>query len=449
MPRRAFLQSTGLAAAAHSLPGLPLASVQAQSQAKPLADKIRIAVVGCGGRGAAVLKGVSGEEIVALCDVDDRRAAPAFAEHPKAKRFKDFRRMFDQLSKEIEAVVIATPDHTHSAIALAAIGLGKHVYCEKPLAHTVQEVRRMRRAASEKKVITQVGNQGHSTHSIRLFREMVEAGAIGGITEIHAGCGIFRELYCRVGLPASPPTAVPRELDWDLWLGPLKDHPYEPAAVPRNWRSFTAYGSGCIGDWICHVVDPSYWTLDLGAPTAMTAEVSGYDPATDAGLYPRGSRITFEFPGKGSRGPVKLVWHDGDIPIPTPPELEEDKRPVVEVGAVVIGDQGKIMHGSHGAANVSLIPAREKQAYTLPVPSLPRVPEDNHFRDWLDAIRENRPAGSPFEYGGGLSEIGLLGVIAIRHAGQRLEWDGDAVAFKNSSSANAMLDKEYRPGWNA
>jgi hypothetical protein len=278
---------------------------------------------------------------------------------------------------------------------------------------------------------------------------MVEAGAIGGITEIHAGCGIFRELYCRVGLPASPPTAVPRELDWDLWLGPLKDHPYEPAAVPRNWRSFTAYGSGCIGDWICHVVDPSYWTLDLGAPTAMTAEVSGYDPATDAGLYPRGSRITFEFPGKGSRGPVKLVWHDGDIPIPTPPELEEDKRPVVEVGAVVIGDQGKIMHGSHGAANVSLIPAREKQAYTLPVPSLPRVPEDNHFRDWLDAIRENRPAGSPFEYGGGLSEIGLLGVIAIRHAGQRLEWDGDAVAFKNSSSANAMLDKEYRPGWNA
>lgn len=443
--RRAFLQTS--AAATFGFQFVPASVVRAQVGARVPSEKIRVAVIGCGGRGAVDLQGVSGEDIVALCDVDDRRAAKSFAQHPKARRFKDFRKMFDAMNNEIDAVVIATPDHTHAVAALAAIGLGKHVYCEKPLAHTVKEVRRMRKAALEKKIITQVGNQGHSSHTIRLFTEMVQAGAIGNVTEIHAGCDVFREIYCRVGQPPSPPTEVPKELDWDLWLGPLKSHAYEPAAVPRDWRGFSTYGNGCIADWICHIVDPSYWALDLGAPMAITAEVSGYDPVKDAAYYPRGSRITFEFAGKGTRGPVKLIWHDGDTPIPTPPELEADKRKVVGVGAVVIGDKGKIMHGSHGAASVRIIPESKMQAFSMPPETLPRVYKGDHHQDWLDAIRADRPAGSPFEYGGALSEIGLLGMIAIRHAGQRLEWDNDAVAFKNAPSANALLEKEYRAGW--
>lgn len=442
--RRAFLQTS---AAAFGFQFVPAHVVRAQSGSRAPSEKIRIAVIGCGGRGAVDLQGVSGEEIVALCDVDDRRAAKSFEAHPKAKRFKDFRKMFDAMSNEIDAVVVATPDHTHAAACLPALQLGKHVYCEKPLAHTVKEVRRMRKAALESKVITQVGNQGHSSHTIRLFVEMVQAGAIGNITEIHAGCDAFRDVYCRIGKAASPPTAVPKELDWDLWMGPLKEHAYEPAAVPFSWRGFSAYGNGCIADWVCHIVDPSYWALDLGAPTAITAEVTGYDPVKDAAHYPKGSRITYEFAGKGTRGPVKLVWHDGETAIPTPPELEEDKRKVVGIGAVIIGDKGKIMHGSHGAGSVRIIPESKMKAFTMPKETLPRVEKGDHHQDWLDAIRANRPAGSPFEYGGALSEIGLLGMIAIRHPGQRLEWDNETVAFKNEPSANALLDKEYRPGW--
>lgn len=442
--RRAFLRNS---AAAFGFQFVPAHVVRAQGSSRAPSEKLRTAVIGCGGRGAVDLQGVSGEDIVALCDVDERRAAKSFAEHPKARRFKDFRQMFDKMGNEIDAVVVATPDHTHEVAVLAAIGHGKHVYCEKPLAHTIKEVRRMRKAALESKVITQVGNQGHSSHTIRLFVEMVQAGAIGNITEIHAGCDLFPEIYCRVGQPASPPTEVPEELDWDLWLGPLKQRSYEPAAVPRNWRGFSAYGNGCIADWVCHIVDPSYWALDLGAPAAITAEVSGYDPAKDAAYYPRGSRITFEFAGKGKRGPVKLVWHDGETKIPAPPELEVDKRKVVGTGAVIIGDKGKIMHGSHGAGSVRIIPESKMKGFTMPPETIPRVVKGDHHQDWLDAIRANRPACSPFEYGGALSEIGLLGMIAIRHAGQRLEWDSDAVAFKNAPSANALLDKEYRPGW--
>lgn len=443
--RRAFLQTS--AAAAFGFQFVPAHVVRAQAGKASPSEKIRIAVVGCGGRGAVDLKGVSGEEIVALCDVDDRRAAKGFEEHPKAKRFKDFRKMFDAVHNDIDAVVVATPDHTHAVVALAALGLGKHVYCEKPLAHTVKEVRRMRKAALDAKVVTQVGNQGHSSHTIRIFTEWVQAGLIGNVTEVHAGCDAFRDVYCRIGKPASPPTEVPKELDWDLWLGPLKERAYEPAAVPFAWRGFSVFGNGCIADWICHIVDPSYWALDLGAPTAITAEVKGYDPVKDAAYYPAGSKITYEFAAKGSRGPVKVVWHDGETTIPVPPELEEDKRKVVGIGAVVIGDKGKIMHGSHGAGSPRIIPESKMKAAQLPPEKFPRVEKGDHHKDWLDAIRANRPAGSPFEYGGALSEIGLLGMIAIRHAGQRLEWDNDAVAFKNAPTANALLDKEYRPGW--
>jgi predicted dehydrogenase len=283
-----------------------------------------------------------------------------------------------------------------------------------------------------------------------LFVEMVQSGAIGKVSEIHAGCDAFKEVYCVIGdrqkhVSEKPP--VPPELDWDLWQGPTGPRAYHPAYLPFTWRGFSAYGSGCIGDWICHEVDPSYWALDLGMPAAVTAETQGYDPVKDAAYYPRGTRITFEFAAKGERGPVKLIWHDGDIGIPQPEELTKENRKVVGIGAVVIGDKGKIMHGSHGAGNVRLIPEARMKDFKVPAQTIPRVPKGGHQKDWLNAIRESRPAGSSFEYGGALSEIGLLGMIAIRRAGTRLEWDGNAMKITNDEQANALITPKYRDGW--
>jgi predicted dehydrogenase len=447
MKRRSFLSASS---AAFGFQFVPAHVVRAQGDARTPSGKIRLAVIGCGGQGGSDLGNMAGEDIVALCDVDERRAAGSFTRFPKARRFKDFRRMFDAMANEIDAVLVGTPDHIHAVASLAAIGHGKHVYCEKPLAHTVAEVRAMRRAALEKNVITQVGNQGHSSDSIRRFVEMVQSGAIGRVTEIHAGCDAFRDVYCQTGkqsqIQAEKPD-VPKELDWDLWQGPLKTRPYHPAYLPFTWRGFSAFGSGCIGDWICHVVDPSFWALDLGMPAAITAETKGYDPVKDAEYYPKGTRITFEFAAKGDRGPVKLIWHDGDFGIPQPEELTKENRKVVGTGAVVIGDQGKIMHGSHGAGGVRLIPEARMKDYKVPAEKIARVPKGHHQNDWLNAIRENRPAGSSFEYGGALSEIGLLGMIAVRRSGTRLEWDGAAMKFTNDAAANAFLTPVYREGW--
>ncbi len=447
MKRRAFITAS---TSAFGFQFVPAHVVRAQTQAQTPSNKLRIAVIGCGGRGAADLGDMASEDIVALCDVDERRAAESFKKFPKARRFTDFRKMFDTMANGIDAVLVATPDHTHAVASLAAIGHGKHVYCEKPLAHSIAEVRAMRKAALEAKVITQVGNQGHSSDSIRVFVEMVQSGAIGKVSEIHAGCDAFKNVYCVIRdqqkhLTEKP--EVPKELDWDLWQGPTGPRAYHPAYLPFNWRGFSAYGSGCIGDWICHVVDPSFWALDLGMPTAITAETKNYDPVKHAEYYPQGSRITYEFAAKGDRGPVKLIWHDGDFGIPQPEELTKENRKVVGIGAVVIGDKGKIMHGSHGAGGVRLIPEASMKGFKAPGKTLPRVPKGNHQQDWIQAIREGRQAGSSFEYGGALSEIGLLGMIAIRRSGTRLEWDGAAMKFKNDEQANGLLTPQYRNGW--
>ncbi|MGI8603939.1 MAG: Gfo/Idh/MocA family protein [Verrucomicrobiales bacterium] len=448
MKRRSFLSSS--TAAAFGFQFVPGPVLRAQEGGNTPNNKIRLAVIGCGGQGGSDLGNMASEDIVALCDVDDRRAAGSFTKFPKAKRFKDFRKMFDAMSNGIDAVLVATPDHCHAVAALTAIGHGKHVYCEKPLARSVAELRAMRKAALEKKVITQVGNQGHSSDHIRLFCEMVWSGAIGNVTEVHAGCDAFKDVYCQINKQQqieSERPEVPKELDWDLWLGPAAPRPYHPAYVPFNWRGFSAFGSGCIGDWVCHVLDPTFWALDLDMPTAITAETKGYDPAKHADFYPKGTKITFEFPAKGDRGPVKIIWHDGDFAIPQPEELNADKRKVVGTGAVVIGDKGKIMHGSHGAGGCRLIPESRMKDFKIPDQKIPRVKNGDHQKDWLNAVRENRPAGSSFEYGGALTEIGLLGVIAIRRAGTRLEWDTTQMKFTNDAQANSYISPAYREGW--
>lgn len=446
MKRRSFLSKS--AAATFGFQLVPSHVVRAQNGQPTPSNKIRLGVIGCGGQGGGDLKQLADEcDVVALTDVDDRNAAESFQRHPGAKRYKDFRKMFDESGGALDAVLVATPDHTHYVAVMAALEAGKHVYCEKPLAHSVAEVRSMRKAALAKKVITQVGNQGHSDEAIRVFCELVWGGAIGQVTQVNMGCDAFKEVYCQIN--RKPELAqnhdVPKELDWNQWLGPVADRAYHPNYLPFNWRGYSAFGSGCIGDWICHVFDPTFWALDLDMPTAVTAEVDGYDPKADAEFYPRGTKITFEFPAKGDRSALKVVWHDGTFAIPRPDALEAG-RTMVGTGAVVLGSKGAIMHGSHGAGGVRLIPEEQAKAFGRPEPKLARAPK-GHYKGWLQMIRDQKQDGSSFEYGGALSEVGLLGMIAVRFPGQRLEWDEKAMTFRNHPEASRWVTPQYRAPW--
>jgi len=437
--RRSFLAGAGAAATAITIvPRCVLGKGQT-----PPSDRLRIACVGIDGRGRSNVGGMRGHTIVALCDVDGRRGQQSRKANPKAKMFTDYRKMFDAMEKDIDACTVSTPDHTHAVICMAAITRGKHVYCEKPLAHAVAETRALQAAARKHKVVTQLGNQGHSSQHIRMFCEWIWDGAIGDVTEIHASC---RARHCWIDkLPElKQKVPVPAGLDWDLWLGPAQFRPYHPLYMPGKWRKWMPFGTGTIGDWVCHVIDPSFWALDLGAPTSVQAETKGYDPDKHAICYPPDVKITYQFPARGKRPPVKLTWFDGDSKIPRPAELERGRN-APGTGAVVIGTRGKIMHGSHGASPCRIIPEKAMKAYKLPPKKIPRV--RGHHQDWLDAIRKGTQAGSNFDYGAPLTELALLGLIAIRHTGTKLLWDGEAAKFTNSRSANALLNPPYRKGW--
>jgi len=444
MDRRRFLARTGLGLAAFQF-------VPARVLGQSANSRLNVAGIGVGSMGGADVDAVAGEgqNIVALCDVDSKYAANKFEQYPRAKRFTDFRVMLDQMGKEIDAVVIGTPDHTHATIALEAMRRGKHVYCEKPLTHTVDEARRMMAVAGETGVVTQLGNQGHSSGDIRRLCEWVWDGAIGTVREVHAGCDAFPEVYSQLRhLPkVNERHDVPEHLDYDLWLGPVPFVHYSPLWVHWNWRGWMAFGTGCIGDWICHVLDPAFWALNLDAPASVQAEVNDYDPARHGLTYPPGSRVTFEFGARNGRGPVKVVWYDGARRIPRPAGLDADDN-LPGTGAVLIGDRGMIIHGSHGAGGCRIAPEKRAAEYLAggqPAQKIPRV--KNHAWDWIEAIRTGRQAGSNFAYGGPLTQCGLLGMVAIRFPGEKLLWDNAAGRFTNHEHANAHLRTQYRAGW--
>lgn len=401
--------------------------------------KLNIAFIGAGGRAAANIGGLApGNTVVALCDADERRGADAVKQFPDAKRFRDFRVMFEEMGKSIDAVAISTPDHTHAAAAMEAIRRGIHVYCEKPLAHSIGEVRALVKAAREKGVVTQLGNQGHSSDSIRTMVEWVREGAIGRVHTIHASSSAVHSKLKELPLLAERP-AVPEGLDWDLWLGPAAERPYHSAYLPGKWRGWKPFGTGTIGDWTCHVVDPAFWALDLGAPRTVEAvRLVDYDPALHADTFPRGATIKFGFPDKG----VTLFWYSAADSTRKPrPEGLADGEEVPLTGAILEGEKGSIMHGSHGAGGVRVLPVKK----AAPAPSIPRV--KNHYEDFLSAIREGRKAGSDFSYGGPLTEIALLGVIAMDFPGRALTWDAAAARFTDCEDANRTIHPTYRKGW--
>ena len=441
LSRREFLGAAGAAAATFLV--VPRHAVAASGKTPP-SDKVNIAGIGVGGQGGGDVRGMAGgNNIVALADVDSNKAGKIFGEFSDAKKYKDFRKMLDEMEKSIDAVVIGTPDHTHAVTAIAAMKRKKHVYCEKPLAHSVAEVRAMMKAAKQFNVVTQMGNQGHSSDSIRLLVEWIQDGAIGKVEKIDLGCSAVNSALGALE-KAKAGEPVPDTLDWDLWLGPAQERPYSPAYHPYNWRGWVPFGNGTIGDWTCHVIDPVFWAFDLGSPTSIQAQVKDYDIKTQGDAYPKGDIITYEFPAKGKRGPITLVWYSGTEKIPRPKELPPDGKHY-DTGAVVYGDKGVIHYGSHGAGGVRIIPEEQMKAYKTPAQKIPRV--KGHHADWVAAIREGRKAGSDFSYGGPLTEIAMLGVIAIRLAPTKLLWDTRKMRFTNSPEANALVNPPYRKGW--
>ena len=413
--------------------------------------KLNIAAIGVGGMGAANLKACEAENIVALCDVDRVYAAKTFALYPKATVYTDYREMLEK-QKDIEAVIIATPDYTHAVITMACLRAGKHVYCQKPLTHTVAEARTIADAAREHKVVTQMGNQGHSYESMRLLKEWLDDGAIGNVTEVHAwtdrpvGGDPWSDFAVRARPTDTP--AVPETLDWDKWLGPVPFRPYSPEYLPMKWRAWLDFGTGPLGDMGCHILDPAFWALELGPPLTIEATSTHYEPAVAAETYPRASIVRYTFPARGSKPPVKLTWYDGRLLPPIPPEMEPG-RTLPGSGALLIGDNGTILHGSHGADGVRLIPETRMEAYKRPPKTLRRVTE-GHEGDWIRACKEG-PSGvppcSPFEYGAALTEMVLLGVLAIRMKDQRLEWNRQNFRFTNNDQANGLLGIQDREGW--
>jgi len=411
-------------------------------------NKLNIAGIGIGGMGGGNVRQCNTENIVALCDVDYDYASHAFSKYPNAVKYKDYRVMLEK-QKDIDAVIIGTPDHTHAVITMAALQAGKHVYCQKPLTHTVGEARAITEAARRFKVQTQMGNQGHSWEPIRLMREWIQSGEVGNVKEIHAWSDrpIGEPSYANFAVKELPSNQVkiPDTLDWDLWLGPARHREYNPVYCPKKWRGWLDFGTGALGDMGCHILDPSFWALDLGSPVSVEAEVEHVKPELSTEVFPISSKVIYQFPARGTMPPLKLTWFDGHFKVPRPPMLEA-KRQMPDSGAVIYGDKETLMHDSHGATGVRVIPETRMQTFKRPAKTIPRVTL-SHEQDWIRACKDGRSASSNFEYGGPLTEMVMLGLIAMRLPGEKLDWDGAKLMFTNNAKANEYVSPRYRNGW--
>jgi predicted dehydrogenase len=440
LSRRQFLSTAAAASAAFSLvPG----SVLGLNGATAPSEKLNIAGVGVGGQGGSDINEMQSENIVALCDVDWAHASGIFKKFPQAKKYKDYRKMLEE-QKDIDAVVVGTPDHLHAFVSVAAIKLGKHAYCEKPLTHSVWEARKLAEAAREHKVATQMGNQGQASEETRRLCEMVWAGVIGPVREAHIWTdrpsnGLFNEYWPQgVSRPKDTPP-IPETLDWDLWLGPAPFRPFHPAYVPFKWRGWWDFGTGALGDIGCHAFDPVFRALKLGPPTDVQASSSRVNDET----FPLASMVTYHFPARGEMPPLKLTWYDGGLRPPRPEELEEDQL-MGDNGSLLLGDNGKIL------GNRIIPESRRREIQNVPK-TLPR--SIGHYKEFIEACKGGKPAGSNFDWAGPLAETVLLGNVALRlHLRQeltrkKLNWDSQAFKFTNSDDANKYLRREYREGW--
>jgi predicted dehydrogenase len=500
--RRDFLKTTAAAAAGFTI--VPRHVLGAGRT--PPSDKLNIAGVGVGGMGRVNLTALSSENIVALCDVDwgyvdrtfsrlpteiqeregqvkslereaDRKELLEWIENtkrladqaPRAKRYTDYREMLDK-QKDIDAVMIATPDHMHAPIALAAMDLGKHVYVQKPLTWSVDEARKLARKAASSKIATQMGNQGHSSDDARLLNEYIWAGAIGEVGEVHVWTdrplGYWPQAVPRPepAAPAPLPSAtpgdgsrwdaealsnrlasamgsypVPDKLAWDLFLGVAPQVPYHPVYHPFNWRGWVDWGVGPLGDMGAHLIDHAMWALELGYPTTIETVSTPFNKVS----YPAATITYYEFPSRGSKPPVRLTWYDGGLFPPKPVELGSEELDKTG-GVLFLGSKGKLICSTLGA-NPRLLPKTLHESFGVPPQKLPRV-ATSHEMNWVEAAKGKTEASCPFDYAARLTEVMLLGIVSLR-AGRKIEYDGANMRVTNIPWANQFLSREYRSGW--
>lgn len=443
MSRKSFLSSTAMAAGGFMF--VPRHVLGGKGYMAP-SDRLNIACIGVGGMGASNTRSLAqlGENIYALCDVDEEYAAETFHNYPKAKKYTDFREMLDN-EDEIDAVMVATPDNTHTAIAIYAMKMGKHAFVQKPLTRTIYEARRMAQVAKETGVATQMGNQGHRFEGTLKIVEWIRQGVIGDVTKVDCWTNRPRG-YWPQGAEVKPADVIavtPHTMHWDLWVGPSPYRPYDPAIAPFAWRGRWDYGSGSLGDMGAHIMDQPYWALELG--NAKTVQASS-TPFNDE-AFPLGSKVHYEFPARGNRPAVELTWYDGGLMPERPKELE-DGQPMGSAGGGMIfhGSKGKLMADVYGN-NPRLIPVSRTKDAPAPKQTLPRTGEIHE--EWVKAAKGNGKTSSNFEYAAALTETMLLGNIAIRFSNkpQRLEWDAKNMRITNLEEANQWLEerKLFRP----
>jgi predicted dehydrogenase len=458
--RRRFIKYSSLAgAAAFAAPYI----MRAQDQSPN--NKLNIGVIGAGGKGSSDTDSCADENIVALCDVDQNTLNKRGQKYPSAKLFKDYRKMLEEM-KNIDAVIVATPDHIHAPASIMAMKMGKHVFCQKPLTHSVYEARTMRETAKKYKVATQMGNQGSAESGLRRAVEAIQGGVIGEVRQLYVWSNrpIWPQGIDRP--PGSDP--VPESLDWDLWLGPAPERPYKADTYHAfKWRGWQDFGTGALGDMACHTVNMPFRALKMGYPTSIEAKSSGINKET----YPKSSEIRFEFPARDGMPPLTFTWFDGGnkpnddvlrhVNAHYAEQKDKDGKPkkVPASACLLVGKKGQLFSPDDYGAQFYLQfdsegfkPARsrvedkdvEHEAVRDIAKSVPRSP--GHYKEWLDACKGGKPAYSNFDVAAYLTEIILLGCVALR-TGKKLDWDGPNLKAKNAPDAAQYVKREYRKGW--
>lgn len=434
--------------------------VLGQGQTPP-SDKLNYAAIGVGGMGQNYMKGCATENCAAIADVDPEYAAPVIKAYPSARLYRDYRALLDK-EKNIDAVIIGTPDHTHAVIAMAAIQLGKHVYCAKPMTRTVYEARAITKAARQARVATQMSVQSCASEPACAVAEIVQSGALGHVREVHVWTD--RPVWPQgIARPADTPP-VPAHLDWDLWLGPAPVRPYHPIYHPFNFRGWYDFGTGALGDMATHTFHVVFTALKLSSPTMVSASTTAVAEPARPGeadptwsrirltrypeTYPHSSIVTWDFPARDGLPPVRLHWYDGGLKPPRPVDLDPSIALPAE-GSIYVGDKGVLfIRGAAGGSMkelaAGLLPADKFRDYQLPPKTLKRTV--GHYEEWIQAAKGGPPASCNFEFGCLLTETSLIGCIAQR-TGKTLVWDAATMRFTNDSGANQYLNPPARPGW--
>ena len=446
LTRREFIGTTATAAAGFVI--VPRKVLGGPGYQAP-SDTLNIGCVGVGGKGTSDIWACSTENIVALCDADDEQMARFMTQkdnkpeyqpkYDRAAKHRDFRKMLEK--EKLDAITVSTPDHTHAVVAMTAMKMGKHVFVQKPLTHTIKEARLLAQEAKKRNLVTQMGNQGHSKEGARLICEWIWDGAIGDVREVHVWTN--RPIWPQgIDAPKEIPS-VPPTLDWDVWLGPAPWRPYHPAYLPFNWRGWWDYGTGAVGDMGAHLIDQPFWALKLGAPATVQASSTKYTKDS----YPLAEVITYEFPARGKMPPARMIWYDGGLMPPRPSVLDNSRMMGDDDGGCLfVGAEGMIMCSTYGE-NPRILPEQLMRDYKRPEKTIPRSP--GIMEEWIAAIKAGKKSTTDFDYSGSLTETMLLGNVALRMKDAKavLQWDAVNMQVTNLPEANQFIHKEYRAGW--